>query len=182
MNRCLILLALLALGLPAETFAASHQWRFSEVFSNADGSVQFIEMQECCGFSAEHQLTGKWIHTVNGNPRYNFPSNTNGATDRQYLLFGTQAFANLPNAPTPDYIIPANFLLTGGDVLEYWMYGDATWGYGAMPTDGILALLRDGTTATNSPTNFAGESGSVDATVPVDASTWGKIKALLILD
>jgi serralysin len=158
--------------------AASHQWRFHEIFSNADGSVQFIEMQECCGFTAEVNLGGKWILAVDASHQYDFPENLTGNTANKYLLLATQAFADLPGAPTPDQIIPQNFLPLGGDTLEYWLYSAATWTYGGLPTDGTTSLDRDGSTDVNSPTNYAGETGSIDASVPVDGTTWGAIKAL----
>jgi hypothetical protein len=48
------------------------------------------------------------------------------------------------------------------------------WNYGAVPTDGVLALQRNGSSANNSPTNFAGASGSISLAAAVPAVTlWG---------
>lgn len=155
--------------------AASHQWRFNEIFSNEDGTVQFIEMKECCGFTSETTLIGKWILTVDAATHFDFPQDLTGNTANKYLLLATQGFVDLPGAPTPDFIIPDNFIPTGDDTLEYWMYIAAVWSYSGLPTDGTMSLNRDGSTGVNSPTNFAGDTGSVD-TVPVTGTSWGATK------
>lgn len=172
----LLVLAVIASAtlLSGTAFPASHEWRFTELYSNADGTVQFIEMQESAGATAEIQLQNKWILAVGANHQYTFRSNLSGNTANRYLLLGTQAFADTPGAPTPDIIIPQNFLPLGGDTLEYWMYDLATWIYPALPTDGVTSLTPGGT-GVNSPTNYAGETGSIDLT-PVEPTTWGQIK------
>jgi serralysin len=170
--------------------AASHQWRFNELFTNADGTVQFIEMQECCGSTEEWFLQSKWILAVHASHKYTFRSNLTGNTSNKYFLLGTQGFADTPGAPAPDAIIPNGFLPVNGDTLEYWQYPDATRNYGALPQDGVTALEvgpgPDGISGTdddinapavNSPTNYSGQSGTIDLTVPVHPITWGAIKA-----
>lgn len=175
----------------ASARAASHQWRFNELFSSADGTIQFIEMQECCGFTQEWELQTKWILTVHADHKYTFRSNLTGNTANKYLLLATQGFANIPGAPAPDIIIPNGFLPVGGDTLEYApYYSTATRVYGPLPLDGVTALEvgpgQDGISETsddiyapavNSPTNYSGQSGSIDLTVPVRPITWGAIKA-----
>jgi hypothetical protein len=178
------LLAALAAAVPAR--GASHLWRFNEVFSSADGSVQFIEMVECGGATEETFIQNKWVLAVVANHKYTFRSNLTGNTAHKYLLLGTQAFADLPGAPQPDAIIPAGFLPVGGDTLEYWQYPDATWDYPALPLDGHTSIhvnvddcgvqASGGTQAVNSPTNYAGETGSIDVTTPVRATSWGAVK------
>lgn len=170
--------------------AASHLWRFNELFSNGDGTIQFIEMQECCGATEELFLQSKWVLARHANHKYTFRSNLTGNTANKYFLLATQGFADLPGAPAPDAIIPSGFLPVSGDTLDYWEYPDATRIYGPLPQDGVSALEvgpgPDGVSGTdddvymnavNSPTNFAGQSGSIDLTVPVRPTTWGGIKA-----
>ena len=176
--------------------ADSHQWRFNELYSNANGTVQFIEMKECCGFTSEWNIAPKWILAVNANHQYTFTSDLTGDTANKYLLLATQGFADLEGLPTPDAIIPDGFLPIGGDVLEYWLYGTIIRRlYGPLPLDGISALQIGGygpdnqggtpddvtTVGVNSPTNYAGESGSITpASVPVRPTTWGAIKRLAL--
>ena len=174
--------------------ADSHQWRFNELYSNEDGTIQFIEMKECCGFTAEWNLAPKWILAVNADHQYTFRSDLTGDTANRHLLLATAGFAALEGVPTPDAIIPDGFLPIGGDVLEYWMYGSIPKRlYGALPLDGFSALQIGGpgpdgqggteddvtTIDVNSPTNYAGESGSIGP-VPVRPTTWGAIKRLAL--
>lgn len=169
--------------------AASHLWRFNEIFSNADGTVQYIEMQECCGGTAEHGLSGKWVVAVNASNQFNFPGNISGNTANQFLLLATQGFADTPGAPTPDYIIPDGFVPLNGDDLEYWNYTAADWSYsaGQLPTDGVMALEvtqpSGGNVVVNSPTNFAGQSGSIDVGDPIVPATseWGMLAMALVV-
>ncbi len=177
MNRTVVLglicVALLTLAAPP-ALAGSHLWRIHEVFSSADGSVQFIEMEECCGANNEIVLGGKWIRSDATGNQFTFPANLpcSDCTANQHLLLATAAFAALPGAPTPDYIIRENFFDFNADTLTYWLYGAAAFPFGPddLPTDGThsLVCLAGGgggctTTATevNSPANFAGETGSV---------------------
>jgi hypothetical protein len=80
--------------------------------ANGDSSVQFIEMEGPCGenFWGPNGGSGSNAMLVffdaqgNETYRYKFPSNPPcGNND---VLIATQAFANLPGAPTPEFIIP----------------------------------------------------------------------------
>lgn len=170
----LICVVLLTLAAPP-ALAGAHLWRIHEVFSSADGSVQFIEMEECCGADNEIFLNDKWILSEATNSEFVFPANLpcSDCTANQYLLLATEAFAALPGAPTPDYIISEHFFDLNEDTLVYWLYIAATFpfGEGDLPTDGTHSLVClegdfEGCTKTavevNSPTNFAGETGSVE--------------------
>jgi hypothetical protein len=170
-----VLVAAMAWSLPARS--ASHQWRFNELFTNADGTIQFIEMKECCGETAEHALGAKWVLAVDADHKFTFDHNLTGDTAFKHLLLATQGFADLPGAPAPDFIIPDNFLPIGGDDLEYWMYSAANLTYAALPTDGVTSYTAKVGDAVNSPTNYAGVTGSIDLT-PVEPVTWGLLKAL----
>lgn len=164
--------------------AGSHLWRFSEVFSNEDGSIQFVELHECCGSNIEILVGDKWVSSDATGLSYVFPENLVGLTANKYLLLGTAGYAAIPGAPTPDYIIPDNFFSLDGDTLRYWTYPDATmtWASGEVPTDGVMSLNGDGSTGTNSPTNFAGETGSVVIVPDIPTvSTWGLVVTLLIM-
>lgn len=159
-----------AFALPAH--AKNHLWRFTEFFSNADGTIQFIEMQECCGSDVEVQM-GSTSITSNAST-YNFPNNLVGLTAHRWVLIATAGFAALPGAPTPDYIMPAGFFDPAGDTLRYRGTTDlVVLAPGALPLDGVNAIDRDITNgdlsvAVNSPINFAGETGSVTVPGPVE--------------
>ncbi|MDZ4780744.1 MAG: hypothetical protein SGJ19_10860 [Planctomycetia bacterium] len=149
--------------------AAFHRWAFTEAFSNEDGSVQFIEMRT--PFNGEDLMAGHALDS-NGPPfavTTDLPSNL---TANKSFIFGTAAYAALPGAVTPDYLIPANFFNPAGDFLN-WANNSATMtiAAGQLPLDGVLSLLKNGTTAVNSPTNFAGAIGHIDLRAPVPGDT-----------
>ncbi|MCA9283742.1 MAG: hypothetical protein KDA22_00905 [Phycisphaerales bacterium] len=154
--------AIVAMGAFASSAAAgSHLWEFSEVYSNADGSIQFIELHVPVNAGGETFVGGKSITSLSTGNSFTFPNNLNGNTAFKYLLLATPDFAALPGAPAPDFTIPAGFLNANGDTLKYHVYD--TWTFGALPNDCIQSLDRDGSTGMNTPTNFPGVSGMVDA-------------------
>lgn len=161
----LVIAALLALP-PSRAGAASHLWQIWEIFSSPDGSVQFIELHECCGAADETDIEGLWISSFTVIHTFFFPADLPpGSTANRHLLLATAAFAALPGAPAPDHIIEENFFSPSHDVLGYYFFpaAELAFGPGELPTDGVQSLRRDGQVEPNSPTNFAGETGSVVA-------------------
>jgi hypothetical protein len=154
----------------APTFAGSHTWDVWEVFSNADGTVQFVTIKETNGGTAE---TGVGGHTMISHPSNHSQSmhSVVGNTAFTFYLLGTAAYAALPGAPAPDTIMPANFIAATDTSMEYSFTDTATWTLGTLPTDGIHSLRRAVTNgplvvSTNAPQNFAGATGSIDASAP----------------
>jgi hypothetical protein len=79
------------------------------------------------------------------------------------LLIGTTGFAAL-GIVTPDYTVPNGFFsLTGGSA--NWPLGEM-FSYNSLPTDGVNALYRSGAVMPNLATNYAGQTGSVQAGPP----------------
>ena len=157
----LVLLAALAL-LPLSAQAGHHRWDFTEVFSNDDGTVQFVEMIGTA--NNEQNLNGFSITSTSGGS-FTFVGNLpSAATLDEWVLVGTTAFAMASGAPTPDYTLPDNFFDPVSDSLDY--AGVDTWAISNVPTDGVNSLDRSTGVGTNTPTNFAGESGSIDVSPP----------------
>jgi hypothetical protein len=103
-----VALAAMLFGPVARTGA--HTWDVWEVFSNADGTVQFVEIREANGTNFETGIGG---HTILANPSgtsFTIPTNVASPTANKSYLIATPAFAALPGAPTPDAIKPAGFL------------------------------------------------------------------------
>jgi hypothetical protein len=158
------------LAMSAPSGAAHHLWQIKQIFSNASGSVQFLSL-----FTSDPSETNVGGFTVtSGGHVFTFGSSLSGSTANKWILLATSNFAGEPGAVVPDYIIPAGFFATGGGSLNY--AGVDTWNYGTVPTDGVHSLMRDGTTAVNSPTNFSGQSGSVNLASAVPAvPRWGLV-------
>lgn len=140
----------------------SHLWVVNEIFSNADGTVQFIELKECCGASFETGLAGKHVFSIANS--FIFPANLTGDTANRHLLLGTAAFAAQPGAPTPDHIIQDNFFATGTDSIRWFVYSAPTLTFfpGDLPMDGLLSLNQDLSTSPNSPTNYSDQTGQIN--------------------
>ena len=151
----------------------SHLWIVNELFSDPDGLFQFIELWECCGSPIETQIGGLNVFSLSHS--FVFPSDITGNTAHRFLLLATANFAALPGAPTPDHIIPPNFFSVTSDTVRWYIYPNATvsFGPGQLPLDGVHSLNHDLTTGVNSPTNYAGQSGSVNlASVPALPLSW----------
>ena len=150
-------LAALAAILPAR--ADFHLWRIDEIYSSADGSVQFVELAALA--EGQQFLAGHVLVASGGTapPRsFTFPGDLPGDTAQSRFLIGTTSFA-ARGAVTPDYVVPDGFLAPGGGSINF--AGADSWSYPALPVDGRLSLNRDGSTGTNSPQNFSGRTGSV---------------------
>ena len=152
----------------------SHLWIVNELFSSADGTVQFLELWECCGSSIETQMTGKPVFSLTHS--FPFPDDLVGDTSHRYLLLGTAAYAALPGAAAPDYLIPSNFFSTVSDTVRWHIYPAATLSYtsGQLPLDGFRSLNHNHSIGINSPTNWNGETGFVtlSGNVPAFPVAW----------
>ena len=160
-------LALLALPV----FADHHTWKIERLYSNADGTLQFIVMHESAGADGESFLTGKTLTSTRSGVTKQFLFNHDlpgggggyygGAspTANKRLLIATTGVALL-GLVSPDYVIPDRFLPTEGATLNF--AGVDQFAYGPLPTDGVNALLRAGPPAVNVAVNFA----SASATIP----------------
>jgi hypothetical protein len=153
----------LFLALTAGPAAASfHLMSMNELYSNADGSVQFLEMTALA--PAQEFFAGHTLKVSQGGATHTFtvPANLPGDTSGRRVLFATQGFADL-GIVTPDYIVPNGFFFAGSGTVT-WAEGADMWNYSNLPSDGQLSLNRSGSTAANSPQNFAGATGSVSST------------------
>jgi len=141
-----------------------HLYHITELYSNADGTVQFIELHgEANG---QNLMTNHKITVVQGmtTHEYTFTSNLPSAvTLDKTILLATQGFADL-GIVSPDYIIPNGFLFTNGGVVTFpsdQLTNDIV-NYVTLPTNGISSYFPEGgTTGAASPTNFAGTTGSI---------------------
>ena len=154
----------------ASAWAGAHTWNVVEVFSNGDGTIQFVELMEPGGASGEINIGGLAVTSNATGNELIFPANLPvGSSANASILLGTAAYAALPGAPTPDHIIPANFFSNESEPfpgIEYHVYDDFIFGVGMLPLNGKDSLHHVGANydaGPNSPTNFHGESGNVDA-------------------
>jgi len=180
MSRMLSALVVAAVLAPASVAsAAHHQWIISELFSNADGTVQFVELLGTA--DNEQFIDGFFVNTLGPEGAIltsvaigpDLPSNlTAGA----YLLIGTAGYATLASqqgAPAPDRVLPDNFLEIAADRVRYAGIAATDRVYANIPTGGIDSIDYENPGGTvNTPENFAGATGSIDAS-PAKLPTLG---------
>src|SRR5262245_14636150 len=95
-----VAVALALVAAPGAARANFHLWKISEIYSNADGSVQYIEFATAAGgqeFLHAHVLTG----TSDGTVRtFTFGADLPGDSANRRFLVATPGFAALPGAVT----------------------------------------------------------------------------------
>jgi hypothetical protein len=152
--------------------AAFHLWEVNEIYSNADGSVQFVELitPDQPFANNEHFVAGHRLITSTANPDnvFTFPTNlsTSIGTRNRTILIATPGFAQLPGAVTPDYTLPAvNFFSTVADTVRFdgnsGTTGRIIFAASQLPTDGVMSINRNLTPGVNSPKNFLNQVGSL---------------------
>jgi hypothetical protein len=142
----------------APAHANFHLWGIQEVYSNSSGTLQFIELvdqfggQNDIGFGAQFSPLQVTNSSATQTNTANIPPGdvTPGNSLNHMLLFGTSGI-HAAGGPTPDYIIPNNFLFTSGGSISFFGYNGGA--YTALPTDGLLSRTWNGGNALNSPTN-----------------------------
>ena len=183
-HRLIVSISTMWLLAAQPAFANFHLFQIEQLFSNADGTVQFVVMHEFGGMNGENLWAGNTLKSTQAGASKTFTFNKNlpggstgyygetmpSPTANKRVLIATQGFAAL-GLITPDFVMPNGFLPTSGGTLTY--AGLDTVSYAALPTDGTTALkiVRTGNTLStqsiqNLATNFAGDSASVSAVGP----------------
>jgi len=165
----------IALALPLGAGAADPSFQVVQVFSNADGTVQFVQLREVAGQNGQQGLAGKTLTvTRNGATAgvYTFPADLPSANTANHGVFvATSGYNDVPgNYPEykqlrPDYIVPNEFLPAEGGTINF--AGIDEWTFGPLPRDGFSAVYRTGNAVRdNNAQNFGGVGVSLPA-VPV---------------
>ena len=164
--RCLIgPVACASAILTCTAVGAFFEWRFSEVFSNADGSVQFIELRS--QGADEGQASGAQIRSTSTGKKLSLTENLSGTTLNKKFLLATVGFGSLPGAVAPNFLttpLPAGFFNPNGDTLTLTHHVTIdSRAFPAIPIDGVTSVhFPAGNFATNTPTNFSDQWGSIN--------------------
>src|SRR6185436_10273076 len=127
-----------------------HQFRINELYTNASGTIQFIELV-VGNFDGENLFQGHTLTVTQGPTSHTLVFGSNlpsSMTANKSVLIATQGFADL-GIVTPDYIVPSGFLFLDGGTVNYSNGADSVV-YGPLPTDGTLSVDRTGATAVSS--------------------------------
>lgn len=160
------------IALPDSAHATFHLWSVNELYSSADGSVQFIEFFTSSSF--QELLAGHAVTCSGplGTSTFNFPSNLPSGTANKTFIVGTANLASIPGGVKPDYVFTNStpfLFLNAGETNTVMIVGTLTTPatYTNLPTDGVKSLIRTGsgssfaTIVTNSPKNYLGQSNSI---------------------
>src|SRR5260221_203100 len=147
-----------------------HLDKINEVYSNADGSIQFIEL--LIVNSGEVFFGGRMITvSESGHPNlvFTFPGDAPGSfSGSKTYLIATQGyadFATLHSLPQPDVTVASPLVFTSGvQTINYASVDSLT--NVTLPTDGVNSLNHSGVSGVNSPMNFAGQAGTLVLNVP----------------
>ncbi len=141
--------------------------------------MQFIELTDNFGNQNFVGTQNMQVFTPDGtqNHLFTLPVITlPGSTLGHSLLFGT-AGLQAAGGPAPDFIVPDNFLYTGGGFISF--FGLNSNAYPALPLDGIHSLtFPSGPVTVNSPRNYAGQTGTVPAPASLGLAAAGGCLAL----
>ena len=179
MKRLASLLAAVVLA-PASAFSFAHFWDIQEIYTNATGTVQFIEFFENTGGGEIFLSSAAPIRfeinqvTVNSMAFTNATAtdgtaDLSGSTFNQTFLVATANFQSLYGF-APDYIIPANFFAAGALNTIEFPTGPDEVSLANLPTNGVMSLNgipgNNLATATSinaqaSPRNFAGQTAII---------------------
>ncbi len=149
-----------------------HLWQLKEVFSNQDGTAQFIELFTT--FSGQNNLSPGHALTAtsDGVPQvFSIPTDLGNSTANRHMILATAGFGSLIGGITPDYSLPEHFFNPNATNLSFNFAGvdSFTFTGATLPKDGINSLtdqLLIGSSTNlvagvNSPNNSSQQSGSV---------------------
>ena len=158
----------LALVQPAA--ATVHLFHIEELYSAPSGSLQFIELDTAFNNQNLFKTGGNNAHLISKTPgdvvhaTFFFPNDLpSTATAGHSVLAGTANVADIGGV-TPDFVIPDNFLLPGGGILDFVSDVFGTFNsvtYPALPLGKNSYDAQQQTVGLNTPTNFAGSTGQV---------------------
>ena len=129
--------ALLSLSFAA--MAEFHTYVIDEIYSNADGTLQYVVLKEAQGLDGMANLTGLALTATHAGvtKTYHFGLDLGSAlTANKRVLIATQAVA-ATGLITPDYVIPDRFVPTDGGTLDY------------AGLDGLLNLFPDSSSSSS---------------------------------
>jgi len=148
----------------AAALAADLSFQIDQVYSNADGSVQFIVLHETAGLSGQDQFAGSTLTVTQGTRArtFTFPGNLPSAnTANHYVLIATQGYVAAATKnieftlSPPDFVIPDRFLPADGATINF--AGSDQMTYKELPRDGFSSVYRSGNAVRdNSARDFGG--------------------------
>ena len=163
-------LLLLAAWGPGAALAADPSFQIVELFSNADGTVQFVQLHESAGQNGQNALAGKLLTATRAGrtKTYAIPGDLPTAqTANRSVLLATAGYLQVPlnypefKAVIPDYILPNGFLPADGGTVNF--AGVDELRYESLPHDGFSAVFRSGNSIRDRNEAWSETAGNCDS-------------------
>ena len=137
LNRLVKLIVAFIFGsMPTLAAAALPGWAIDEIYSNVDGSVQFV-VASTLDHGAQHVGGRTLVASGNGvENTFAFPADLPGDSAGHSLLIATQGFADL-GLIRPDYVVPNGFFPVSNGVI--WVPSGYGYDYPTLPVYSIFA-------------------------------------------
>lgn len=148
-------------GVCARVVAAPPSFKIAQVYSNIDGSLQFIRLTESEGLNGQNHFAGLTLTSTRGGVTKTYTFTSDLVTDQTAHLSIVVAASDYGKLPVvvggtsyndgtaynccyiPEFAsMPLRFVATNGATLDF--AGVDQFTYSSLPTDGISALYRDG--------------------------------------
>ena len=139
---------------PASATEPPPSFRITQLFSNVDGSLQFVELTETAGQNGQSHFRGWSLTSTHGDvvKRYFFPDNLpTEETAHLSIVVAVSESGALPVTYSsrysccvrPDYLLNVTrFLATDGGTVDFAGADQVT--YDSLPTSGLTSIDHDG--------------------------------------
>jgi hypothetical protein len=165
--RGILAFALLGLAAISPARASFHLWQIVEVYSDATGTVQFIELS--VNSDGENFLSGRTL--TSAGHTFTFGANVSARTANHHLLLATPGYIAQSGVPAADFNLGVNnFFDVTGDTLNYAGVNSLTFTAGQLPVDGVNSLNRAFNPATATTFTIAPMSPMNFGTTPTEPS------------
>lgn len=170
MSSLRTVLTIVALLAAAQASATFHTLVVDQLYSSADGEVQFIVLRENANANGQNLLAFHQVTSTHAGVVKTFTIATNLASSNtagRHVLLASNGYVALrssmptANLPAPDYTFPNRFLATDGGVVNFAGVDQLT--YASLPVDGTNARYGDGSASANQAQNFSGALAQVPA-------------------
>ena len=139
-------------------------WNLNEVFSSADGSIQFVELVTPAAGPGDTGTLGAYELVNEKGQRFFFQMIYGGGSGSTFLL-ATPGFSSLSGVPPDVEFLPTGFLAPGSGALHLQPYGysfdTGLLSWSQLSIDGTSSFGPTGVNPVNSPENHAGQIGFV---------------------
>lgn len=183
-KRLSVAVAAGAMGFSGSASADFDQWHISEIFTSADGAIQYVELETAA--MNQGDIAGLVLTATDADGQAQntatLMSDLTGDTGNRNLLIATESFADLTGL-TPDLLVPDGFLFTEGGTINF-ANGTATLVYSAseFPKNGVQSIDGSREPITPGPTNFAGDFATVSVEINASFDAVAAVMTLPVVD